>query len=158
MVLDTIKINIMLDKEHNYKDMKKLRLLSIIIVFLLPLFAFSQEEIRETDDFICAPPSILYDGSSAKEVISAITMLKQRMNLPDEGLSANVTGTPKIIPVVFNMLKFSEDQYSDITQVRNIAQSYVDLMNDFFANGGDTDNGVYGQSNQTCILFWLIWQ
>ena len=137
----------MLDKEHNYKDMKKLRLLSIIIAFLLPLFAFSQEEIRETDDFICAPPSILYDGSSAKEVISAITMLKQRMNLPDEGLSANVTGTPKIIPVVFNMLKFSEDQYSDITQVRNIAQSYVDLMNDFFANGGDTDNGVYGQSN-----------
>jgi len=147
MVLDITEINIMLDKEHNYKNMKKLKLLSFIIAFLLPLFATSQEELPETNDFRCAPTEILYNGSSAKEVISAITMLKQRMNLPDDGLSANVTGTPKIIPVVFNMLKFSEDQYSDISQVRNIAQSYVDLMNDFFANGGDTDNGVYGQSN-----------
>lgn len=123
--------------------------LLLLLTFLIPLISFGQEFVGDGEEFICAPKEILYNGQQEKEIISALTLLKQSMNHTglEQGLNANVTGTPKIIPVVFNMLRFSEDQYSNQAQVQAVAQSYVDLMNDFFANGEDNENGTYGQSN-----------
>ena len=126
--------------------MKKLLLL---LTLLIPFITFGQDNSDHSEDFSCAPPEILYSGAGEQEIRSSLTLIKERMSLSgrEDGLQAEVTGTPKIIPVVFNMLQFSEGQYADPSQVQAIAQSYVDLMNDFFANGGDTENGTYGQSS-----------
>lgn len=120
--------------------------LLLLIATLIPFMGFSQQEIPNLEDFefICAPDEIMFEGVTEESINKTISLLEER-NVRGDGLQVNIEQQPKIIPVVFNMVSFTTGQYTQAD--KDIALEYIDIMNDFFAFGGDNPPDIYGQSN-----------
>jgi len=128
--------------------MKKLLLL---LTFLIPLISFGQIDTTVLSDrFTCFPENKLYGDATQQEILNTKILIKERKEERRKSkgtLQASIVQTPKIIPVVFNMIEFSEGQYSNIGEAVSIAESYVEELNNYFQNGGgDPSNGIYNQS------------